>query len=381
MAETIEEKITKQANAIFKKVIKSKIAIILVIGFIAIAFSYRSFFVYIQPNQMGLKQINVSLFGKQGLQKKVYQSGFQFKLPILQEFIIFPKDLLIYELADIRSSVGKDSFFYNRNATSSRYYDEINKFIPEYKFKRQGAANIQTNDGFYVKVDVSIIYRIVDPYKVATVLGRTTNEYFQNGIARKAESVLKDSFGKLTTEEFYNSPLRLAKSFEAKDLFNEKIVNEGLKVEHVLVRFFEYSREIQKNIEEKKLKDQLVFKEQSEAKAATEGAALKKVREEGEAAMKVELEKGKAYVTRTNSAKDAYYRTKKAGGDLLYKLAEARKTKLINDAYISKGSKRLVGLEMAKVLKGIDLIVIPSDGKSGINPLDLDSIQKLFKAK
>ncbi|OGI06142.1 MAG: hypothetical protein A2Y40_02670 [Candidatus Margulisbacteria bacterium GWF2_35_9] len=380
MPETIEDQIKEKAISYMKRATKSKVLIGIFILLAVIALSYRFFFIYIQPNQMGLKQINFSLFGKQGLQKKVYESGVHIRIPIIDEFIIFPKDLLVYELADIRSSLGNDSFFYNRNITSSRYYDEINKYIPEYKFKRQGAANIQTNDGFYVKVDVSILFRIVDPYKVATVLGRTSNEYFQNGIARKSESVLKDSFGKLTTEEFYNSPLRLSKSFEAKDLFNEKIIKEGLQVEHVLVRYFEYSSEIQKNIEEKKLKDQMVFKEQAEAKAATEGAALKKVIEEGEATMKVELEKGKAYVTRKNSEKDAYYRTQKASGDLLYKLAEAGKTKLINDAYISQGSKRLVGLEMAKVLNGIELIVIPSDGKNGLNPLDMDSIQKLFKA-
>lgn len=149
-------------------------------------------------------------------------------------------------------------------------------------------------------------------------------------------------------------------------------------VEHVLVRYFEYSEDIQRNIEEKKLKDQLVFKNQSEARAAIEEAKIKKVREEGEAAIKVELEKGRAYVTRKNADKEAYVRKKRAAGDLLYKLAEAKKTKLINDAYISRGSKRLVGLEMAKVLEGIDLIVIPSDGANGINPLDLNKIQKLF---
>ena len=91
MAKTIEEQFKDQANQYFKKVIKSKVAIILFIVVILLAFSYRSFFIYIQPNQMGLKQINISLFGKQGLQKKVYQSGFQFKLPIIQEFYYISK--------------------------------------------------------------------------------------------------------------------------------------------------------------------------------------------------------------------------------------------------------------------------------------------------
>ena len=97
--------------------------------------------------------------------------------------------------------------------------------------------------------------------------------------------------------------------------------------------------------------------------------------------MKVELEKVNAYLLRKNADRDAYVRRKQAAGDLLYKLAEAEKTRMINNAYISRGSARLVGLEMAKVLKGVELIIIPSDGKNGINPLDLKSIQNLFGVK
>ena len=65
------------------------------------------------------------------------------------------------------------------------------------------AAHIQTSDGFYVDVDVSILYRIVDPYKVFTVIGPGTL-YENNGIIPQAEPKLKDAMGVLTTEEFYN---------------------------------------------------------------------------------------------------------------------------------------------------------------------------------
>lgn len=362
---------------IIKNILRAKIFwLIIILLFLFIVF-YEAFFVYIQPNEMGLKQVNISLTGKPGLKKDTYYTGWHFKLPIIQEYITFPKDLLVYDLMDNRSSRSRGSFFYQSG--SSALLSQISRSVPESRYMRQGAANIQTNDGFYVRVDVTIIYRVIDPYKVATVLGRTPKEFWQNGIARKAESVLKDSFGKLTTEEFYNSPMRVQKAKEAKELFNTKIAREGLKVEHVLVRYFVYSDEIQKNIEEKKLKDQLVFRNQSEGRAAIEGAKLKKVEEEGKATVKVELEKGNAYVVRKNAERDAYMRKKKAAGDLLIKLAEAKKTKLINDAYLNKGAARLVGLEMAKVLEGVELIVIPSDGKNGVNPLDLNKMIRLFK--
>jgi hypothetical protein len=51
----------------------------------------------------------------------------------------------------------------------------------------------------------------------------------------------------------------------AKELLNRDLIQYGLKVDNVVVRYFRYTDEIQKNIEEKKLKDQLVFKNQAGA--------------------------------------------------------------------------------------------------------------------
>ena len=59
-------------------------------------------------------------------------------------------------------------------------------------------------------------------------------------------------------------------------------------------------------------------------------------------------------------------------------LAEAQKTELINQAYQKKGSDKLVGLKMAEVYKGLDMILLPSSGSGGVNPLDLDSSLKMF---
>src|SRR5205823_5338800 len=130
--------------------------------------------------------------------------------------------------------------------------------------------------------------------------------------------------------------------------------------------------EIQKNIEEKKLKDQLVFKNQAEARAAREEAQLKKMIQEGEAAVLVKLQEGSAYTTTKNAERDLYARKKRAEADLTIKLAEAKKTQLRNESLQGVGSERMVGLKMAEVYKGLELIVLPSDGPNGVNPLNLE---------
>jgi hypothetical protein len=175
--------------------------------------------------------------------------------------------------------------------------------------------------------------------------------------------------------------MRVQKTEEAKVRLNDVLNQKGIQVDQVLVRYFRYSQEIQKNIEEKKLQDQMVFTNQAAARAAREEAALKKTVQEGMVIAAVELEKGKAYVTRKIAEKDLYVRSKKAEADLLVKLAEAERVRLKNDALKGSGSERMVGLKMADVYKGLDMIILPSDGPDGVNPLNLNKALQLFDVR
>jgi regulator of protease activity HflC (stomatin/prohibitin superfamily) len=316
-----------------------------------LAFFLSSFLVYINPNEYGIKQVNIGL--KTGIHPTVYQTGLHILMPFGMEVMHrFPKDLQVFELTNYSESAAKHA-------------------------RRAKAAYIQTSDGFFVTVDVSILFHITDPYKVITTLG-PGRLFEDNGIIPKVEPKLKESLGELTTEEFYNSPLRVEKSELAKKLLNAELNPKGIEIDHVLVRYFVYSDEIQRNIEEKKLKDQMVFTNQSKAKASGEEALVKKVRQEGEANVKVKLQEGHAYVTRKMAEKDLYVRTKNAEANLMVKLAEAQKTELINQAYQRKGSDKLVGLSMAEVYRGLEVIVLPSSGQYGINPLNLENSLRMF---
>ena len=324
---------------------------ILIIGIVVLAFNI--FFVYVHPNEYGIKVVKIGI--NRGVQKKAHTAGLNFVVPGLNQLHRLPRDIQVLELTNSPQSASSMA-------------------------RKDRAAHIQTSDGFFVDVDVSILYRIEDPYLVFTKIGPGTL-FEDNGIIPKAEPALKETLGKLTTEDFYNSPLRVAKTRDAKDRLNEELNSKGIRVEQVLVRYFRYSQEIQKNIEEKKLKDQLVFTNQAAARAATEEAQLKKIIQEGLVAADVEMEKGRAYVTRKLAEKDLYVRTKKAEANLLVKLAEAEKVRLKNEALKGVGSERMVGLKMADVYKGLDLVVLPSDGDRGVNPLDLNNALRLFDVR
>jgi regulator of protease activity HflC (stomatin/prohibitin superfamily) len=308
----------------------------------------------VQPDNYGVKVARVGI--NRGVQKKIYQAGLTFVLPFgLQQMYQLPKGIQVLELTNFPDTAAA-------------------------KARKDRAAHIQTSDGFFVDVDVSFLYHIKDPYLVFTTIG-PGNLFEDNGIIPKAEPALKETLGKLTTEEFYNSPMRVQKTEEAKQRLNIELNLKGLEVDQVLVRYFIYSKEIQKNIEEKKLQDQMVFTNRAAARAAKEEAELKKIVQEGMVIAAVELEKGKAYVTRKIAEKDFYVRKKKAEADLLVKLAEAERVRLKNEALKGIGSERMVGLKMADAYQGLDVIILPSDGPDGVNPLNLDNTLKLFDVR
>ena len=324
--------------------------IVLAVTFIC----YNLFLVYIQPDQYGIKVVRVGI--TRGVQKEVYHAGLTFVLPFgLQQMYRLPKGIQVLELTNSPDTAAIGA-------------------------RKDRAAHIQTSDGFFVDVDVSILYHINDPYLVFTTIG-PGNLFEENGIIPKAEPALKETLGKLTTEEFYNSPKRVQKAEEAKSQLNAELNLKGIEVDQVLVRYFIYSPEIQKNIEEKKLQDQMVFTNQAAARAAREEALLKKIVQEGKVITAVEIENGKAYVTRKIAEKDLYARKIKATADLQVKLAEAEKVRLRNEALKGIGSERMVALKMADVYKGLDVIILPSDGAQGVNPLNLNNTLHLFDVR
>lgn len=333
---------------------RRRIGNLIAIGIIVVAALtlLRWLFAYVPPGSYGIKEVKIGL--NRGIQERVYGPGYWFVKPFgIEAMHALPQTVQVLELTQ-----------------SERGYES-----PAHTYDR--AAKIQTSDGFFVDVDVSILYRITDPYKVVTVLGPGT-KYLENGIRPKAEPMLKQSLGELTTEDFFNSPLRTEKAERTRELLNQDLAPKGLQVDHVLVRYFKYTDEIQKNIEAKKLQDQLVFKNEAQARAAIEQAKLARVQQEGEMNVKVTLQEGQAYRIQKEAERDLYVRTREAEGELLVKTAEAEAIELKNAAMQTAGSDRKVALEMAEVLKGLDVLVVPSGGETGLNPLDLGSVLTLF---
>jgi regulator of protease activity HflC (stomatin/prohibitin superfamily) len=343
----------------FRQLAPTGLSLLIFLIFLLLLLLYGICTQYIQPDQFAVKQVDVTvplLTGAAGIHTNIYDTGIQWRLPGCEQFLVFPKSVRAVTLH-----------------AKGRGNETVEKFV-----RYEDAAHIQTSDGFFINLDVSILYRVVDPYKVVHEFG-AGELYEQNGIVFQAETFLKSSMGTLHPEDFFDAKKRAAKQDEARDNFNEFLASRGLRVEHVLIRYPQYHEAVQARIEARNIQEQTKQKNIEEAKLAEALGALKEVEKQGEANLSIKLMEGSNYVTRLTAQMDSYRRKKVSEANRVIALAEAEKQRMVNNAYQGEGAERLVGLQWAKVLSGLDTIVLESGGPNGFNPLDLDTLMKQLK--
>lgn len=311
--------------------------------------------VYVRPGQWGVKQ--VVLGSGQGVHSDIFAPGLHLLTPGVERMHLFPADLQILEMSD--------------SQLPSAHIPNL-RTVP--------AIKIQTSEGYTVSVDVTVVYRVDDAYKVMTQIG-PGRLYEDSVVIPRAEQTLRRTFGELDAEEFYRGDTREKASEQAQKLLQAELSPRGIAVTHVLVRQYRYDSRYQAAIEQRKIQDQTVFKNQAEAQAAQAEAEKNKVVAEGAASVDVEYARGNAEVQKLKSEADLYARKKAAEGELIVRLAKAQGTELENRALRGLGSENMVGLKMAETLKGLDVIVLPSDGEAGTNPLDLNQLLRRFDVR
>jgi regulator of protease activity HflC (stomatin/prohibitin superfamily) len=342
-----------RALALLKWLARRRAVWIVVGGWLAVKIGAGICTTYVPPDMVGIKQVYFG--GKAGIRPGVYGPGLHFIVAGAERLHMFPAGLQVLNLSDSASEISAQS----RSAPSIK---------------------IQTSDGYNVQLDVTVLYRVSDPYRVfvETGPGRAFEERL---VVPRADRILRRTLGELNSEQFYQGPLRIHKAQAAHEQLAAELGKSGLDVRAVLVRRYVYDEKYQQLIEMRKIKDQTVFLQQAEAKAAIEQRKRDTIVAEGKANQGVELARGNAEVEKLRAEADLFQRKRAAEGKLLVELAEAKGTELENRALQGAGNENLVGLKMAEVLQGLSVIVVPSDGKDGSNPLDLAGMLRKFQVK
>lgn len=338
---------------LFGRLLRSRLFWLLSLALLFLRCGPEAITLYVPPNMVGVHQITYG--SNRGIKRDTRGPGTHFVLPGYERFHLFPHDLQILNFTTSASETSGGS-----------------RTTPSIK--------IQTSDGYNVQLDITVLYRLVNVYQVFVEAG-PGRAFEERLVLPGVDRILRKTLGELNSEEFYQGPRRIEKARMAHRLLAEELKRYGIQIDAVLVRRYIYDERYQQLIEGRKIKDQTVFLRQAEAKAAIEQRKRDTAVAEGAAQTEIELERGRAEVQKLNAQADLYRRKKAAEGKLLVELAEAKGTLLENTALTGAGGENLVGLKMADVLKGVKVLVLPSDGTNGTNPLDVGALLRKFEVK
>ena len=292
---------------------------------------------YVPPDHIGLRQIS---FGpSKGLQKSLVPAGYRRQIRGYETIRTFPRDIQIIE-------------FTNNEAERSPDHRTV------------GAINVPTVDGYPVALDVTVMYRIADPFKVVSRFG-FGNAYEDNVVIRLTDPAVKQHLGELRAEEFYLDH-RLIKAKHLRDELAARFKENGLQLADVLIRQYDYPDTFQALTEQKKIQDQAVLTNRALAKQAEVETRLKQVVAEGQNLINVKTAEFQAQITGINAQRDLYERSRHAEADLLVRKAEAQGTEMINRSMEGAGSDKLLrlrkGLALLNGIKGpIYITADPTD--------------------
>lgn len=317
---------------------------------------------YFSLRFVGAKQVGVRVV-KEGLgiwtegaaAAKPLPPGWHVILPWFHEFLVYDQSIQKFELTDQLGGIRS----------------------PDHP-----AIEIRTSDGYRVKVDVTILYHVLDGRANLLPLNYRTDEDIRAiGIQGICPGILQNKLSELNkAEDFYVSNLRVQKAVEAVAEMNRVFEPRGVQVLEVLIRDFQFPEQYEEAILRKVLADQLQQVQEALTRAAAEEAIWKRILAEGERDAEAERARGTAEARRLDAEAEKVRVERAAEGDRRVLEAQAQGRGKITSALAGRGGKAFVGLEYAKTLEGVDLIILPS-GPNGVNPLDVEQMLRLFDTK
>lgn len=301
-------------------------------------------------NEVGVRTRKLAVFGKQGVEDKVYAPGSTyFFLPLINDWHTLDTNLQNLEMT-----------------------------LEEGKGDRPARDDLlfKTIDGNDISLDVIIAYQI-DPAKAPYILQHvaTSDRALREKIVRTiARSKPRDIFGELKSEEFYVADQREKQAQKARRVMQEILGPMGVIVKNVLTKDYRFNEEYQKAIEDRKIADQQAEKFKSAQRAAMEENKRK-------------LAEVRGQVNQIVARADGRFRQAKIEADAFYEkqtlLAEAIRTEGVaqskgiremNQAMALRGGETLVKMQIADAMQGKRIYLLPVGGGMHLKTTDMNQL-------
>jgi len=330
--------------------------------------------------EVGLRYWNFPVWGLiERDQPQTLEPGYNLIIPKLHEFVKYDCSLQRFEMAPAFPNMPKPDLPPLKVRTA-KDQDEIDVYVTIlYRVNRENADQLRKHysDESAVR-DKGIAAKCPDILQAYLGEIMTANQFYSMTRDKRQEiyekrkelpNYLKDRYP--SEEYLYDRSTQAVKAMEQMNMFFG-IQGGGVEVEAVLIWDFKFKDEIEGSIISKVIADEKVEMETAMKDAAEQKAEWLRLSAEADAAFEAELARGTAESRKIQAEAQQYQVEKYAQGDKLILEAQAEGKGKLNQALAGAGGRTYVGLEYAKALQGLDLIILPAGGNEGLNPLNID---------
>src|SRR5262249_38468179 len=194
------------------------------------------------------------------------------------------------------------------------YFDRRSRLLGASTHRVIDALNIQTSDGYAVTADVTLLYSIEDPVRVARDFG-WGSLYIDSFVINTFRNGVLTTLGKLNAESFYDEAVRIKAIEETEALLRRRFAERGFQVDKLLLRNYRYAEAYERSLEAKKVAVQLTEKNRKESLVNEEKAKLKQIESRGNAAITIAESEVKARIAKIQAEADLYSSQTRARAD------------------------------------------------------------------
>jgi regulator of protease activity HflC (stomatin/prohibitin superfamily) len=315
---------------------------------VAVALLYGSCTARVRPNEYGVEQRKFGLHT--GIVPHTYGPGLYF-VGVGAAMHMFPREIHVLE-----ASYDREEAMRRAGGATGRvetYFAHRDRVLGGATHRTIDALNIQTSDGYAVTTDVTLLYSIQDPVRVARDFG-WGSLYVDAFVISTFRNVVLTTLGKMNAESFYDEAVRIPAIQETQKLLAERFAERGFKVEQLLLRGFRYAEAYEKSLETKKVAVQLTEKNRKESLVNEEKAKLKQIESKGNAAITIAESEVNAKIAKVKAEAELYSSQTRARADKEVNIATAEAKRLKAEALTQAGGRYVVALETARMFDNID---------------------------
>ena len=213
----------------------STILILLIVFGIFITTNFL--FIRIELGETGVRTQQYAILGKKGVVEKDFGPGWHRNIPLLDIWKIFDSTVQTTEFTTEQERQETRKIYSFLSQTSRKYLDATPVGGP-------GQVELKSKDGYTVRLDVTVKYRI-KPEEVHQLYTKLGSEARYKGIVRdQVQKVIRDTFGTMLTEQFYDPEVRRAKTTEGTETLKEILAQNSIELIEILIRDIAFYRRL-----------------------------------------------------------------------------------------------------------------------------------------